>query len=43
MDSALGEADVTGADPHHIYQPGMPDISVLYYCDVVLHVWKAEN
>lgn len=43
MDSALGEANVTGADPHNIYQPGMPDISVFYYCDVVLHFWKAKN
>lgn len=37
MGSALCEASVTGADPHHIYQPGMPDISVFYYCDTVLH------
>lgn len=43
MDSPLGEANVTGADPHHIYQPEMPDINVFYYCDVVLHFWKAEN
>lgn len=43
MDSALGEANVTGADPYHINQPGMPDISVFYYCGVVLPLWKAEN
>lgn len=43
MDSALGEANITSADPQHIHQPGMPNISVLYYCDVVLHFWKAET
>lgn len=43
MDRALGETNVTTADPHQIHQSGMSHVSVLYYCDNGLHSWKAEN
>lgn len=43
MDSALGETNVTSVDRHQIDQSGMAHVSVLYYCDDALHIWKAEN
>lgn len=42
-DSALGETNVIRVDSYLIWESGTPHMSVLCYCDDILHFWKAKN